>query len=403
LWANNSYIGEGTHGNNTALVSGPGSLWTNQTDLYIGSNGPNNQVTVTDSGTLRARTLFVGNNGNQNRLVVSNSGNVIIRSLPIGNAASSLSNSVVLSGGTITITNGSASLIQYGTLTENSGLFTTPAIGTDVSGPIGSRIILNGGTFQSGANSYRNPAPLAVGDGIDPATYEMLFETSPNLGTHTFPGGLIISNNGLVKGFGTIAANVSVNSGGTISPGTNGTIGTIMMRGNLTLNTGGTTLMKLNALSNSADGLAGMTNVTYGGTLQLTNIAGSFAAGNSFKLFAATNYFGAFDQINPIIPGAGLRWDTNTLNIDGMLRVVAGPPPPPALATSTTVDGSLVLGATGGVPFTPCYLLTCTNFPPAPADWIPVATNYFDASGATSFTNAIPTDELQRYFRIQVN
>jgi hypothetical protein len=50
-----------------------------------------------------------------------------------------------------------------------------------------------------------------------------------------------------------------------------------------------------------------------------------------------------------------------------------------------------------------CYLLTCTNFPPAPADWKYVATNYFDVTGATSFTNMIPAGELQRYFKVQVN
>jgi T5SS/PEP-CTERM-associated repeat protein len=403
LWANNSYFGEGNHGGNDfAFVSGPGSLWTNQVDLYIGSNGPNNQIVANDFGTVQARTLFVGYIGNQNQLTVSNSGIVTVQSLTIGSPVNSLSNTVTISGGTITVSN-STSLIQYGTLAINSGTFITPFIGTDTSGPQASKIILNSGTFQSGATTYRNPAPFAVGDGTNAAVFEMLFEISPNQGTHTFRGGLAIANNGLVKGFGTIAANVSVNSGGTISPGTNNAITNLMVVGNLTLNPGSTTLMKLSALTGAKDSLTGMTNVTYGGTLQLNTITGSLAAGNSFKLFSATNYFGAFDQLVPLIPGPGLRWDTNTLNTDGILHVVAGSPPPPTLATLMTVDGNLVLNATGGVPFTPCYLLTCTNFPPTPADWIPVATNYFDGSGATSFTNAIPADEPQRYFKIQVN
>jgi len=380
----------------------PGSLWTNRFDFYIGYNGRSNQIVVTDFGALRAQTLYAGYNGNRNQLIVSNAGSVSVRNLSIGNAANSQSNSVTLSGGTITVTNGSTSLIQYGTLTVNSGLFATPFIGTDVSGPIASKIILNGGTFQTGATSYRNPAPFAVGDGTNAATYEMLFETSPNLGTHSFPGGVIVPNNGLLKGFGTLQTNVSVNSGGTIAPGTTN-IGAIMALGNLTLNPGSTTLMKLSALSGTADTLIGMNNVFYGGTLQLTNLDGSLAAGNSFKLFNATNYSGAFNNLLPASPGAGLRWDTNELNIDGVLRVFPAVTPAPAFGSVTLANGNLAVSATGGIPYDPCYLLTCTNLPAAPADWSCVATNYFDASGTASFTNAVPPAEPQRYFRLQVN
>src|SRR5690242_5843823 len=116
LLASNSYFGESS--NSMALVSGPGSLWTNQDSLYIGSNGPNNTVTVTDAGALRARTLFVGTEGGQNQLIVNDSGSVTIGSLLVGTVGNSPSNSVTLSGGTITITNVSGVLLnQGGTLT----------------------------------------------------------------------------------------------------------------------------------------------------------------------------------------------------------------------------------------------------------------------------------------------
>lgn len=402
LLASNSYFGESGTGNNSALVAGLGSLWTNQADLYIGSNGPNNQVTVTDSGVLRARNLTVGNVGNRNQLIVSNAGNVTIRGLAIGTPVNSQSNSVTLSGGTILITNGSASLLQYGALTVNSGTFTTPFIGTDVTGPVGSAIILNGGLFQSAATTYRNPAPFVIGDGTDVTTYEMLYSPSPNAGTHSFPGGVTVSSNALLKGFGTLISSVTVNSGGTIAPGTN-IVGAITVQGNLTLNAGSTNVMKLNSPPGLADNLLGITNLIYGGTLQLANIGSALAAGNSFKLFNAKNYFGAFDTVLPASPGAGLRWDTERLKIDGVLRVFAVPTPAPAIGSSVTVDGNLLINTTGGIAYDACYLLTCTNFPPAPADWTCVATNYFDAGGVTSFTNAIPANEPQRYFKVQVN
>jgi T5SS/PEP-CTERM-associated repeat protein len=381
-----------------ATVSGPGSLWTNQADFYIGYDGSSNQVIVNDSGKLNAQTAYVGYNGNGNQLVVSDSGVITVRGLNIGTAVNSKSNSVVLSGGTITVTTFSTSLIQYGTLTINSGLFTAVLTGTDVSGPIGSKIMLHGGTFQSAGTSYRNPAPFAVGDGTDAATYEMLFTTSQNGGTHSFSGGLSVSSNGLVKGFGTIAANVSVNNGGVIAPGATN-LGTIVVKGNATLNPGSTTVMKLDASSGASDSLTGATNLVYGGTLQLTNISAALTAGKSFKLFGATNYFGAFSNLNPTAPGAGLRWDTNELNVDGTLRVFSSTTPAPTLGNIVMANGNLTVSAIGGIPFDPCYLLTSTNL----TDWSYTTTNYFDASGAASFTNAVAPAEPQQYFRVQVN
>jgi T5SS/PEP-CTERM-associated repeat protein len=393
LLASNSYFGGDS--NNTALVSGLGSLWTNRESLYLGNNGPNNTLTVTDLGAIQSGLIQVGDNGDGNQLVVGNSGTVTARGIAIG-SSNSASNSITVTGGTITVMSDYILFLSsYGTLKLNSGLITAPSIMTDFAGPIGSKILLNGGTLQSGETYYANSAPFAVGDGTDAATFEMLS------GNHYFSGGVNISSNGVLKGSGTLGTNITVNSGGTITPGSTN-IGTIVALGNLTLNAGSTTLMKLNALSGTADNLSGMSNVFYGGTLQLTNLTGSLAAGNSFKLFSATNYFGAFDTVSPSTPGPGLKWNTNSLNVDGVLGVISTTTPP-TLRTALAAGGNLVIDATGGNPYGVCYLLTCTNFPPTPADWTYVTTNYFDVLGATSFTNAIPANDSQRYFRIQVN
>jgi len=317
---------------------------------------------------------------------------VIARGISVGT-----SNSIVVAGGTITVTNDSdISLGPYATLSVNLGLVTTTLIQTS----FGSRIILNAGTLQPGATYYANATPFAVGDGTNAATYEMFSAFSP--GFHVFNGGAVVNNNGLLKGVGTIKTNVTVNSGGTIAPGT-ANIGTIVAPGNLTLNPGSTALMKLSALSGTADSLSGMSNVFYGGTLQLTNISGSLVAGNSFKLFGANKYFGAFDSLVPASPGAGLRWDTNELAVDGVLRVFPATTTPPMLTSVMAPDGNLVVSAAGGIPYDACYLLTCTNMPASPADWSYTATNYFNANGTASFTNAVPPAEPQRYFRLQVN
>jgi hypothetical protein len=65
------------------------------------------------------------------------------------------------------------------------------------------------------------------------------------------------------------------------------------------------------------------TSITYGGTLRVVTLAGTIASGNTFKMFSASNYVGAFSALSPTTPGAGLGWNTNTLTTDGTLRVVS--------------------------------------------------------------------------------
>jgi hypothetical protein len=67
-----------------------------------------------------------------------------------------------------------------------------------------------------------------------------------------------------------------------------------------------------------------MSQITYGGTLVVSNQAGSLAPGDSFKLFNATIYSGGFSAISPATPGAGLVWNTNQLTTSGTLLVTSG-------------------------------------------------------------------------------
>ena len=54
--------------------------------------------------------------------------------------------------------------------------------------------------------------------------------------------------------------------------------------------------MDLNATLDTNDVLRA-SNITFGGTLQLENFAGTLSAGDSFKLFDATTYNGSFASI----------------------------------------------------------------------------------------------------------
>jgi hypothetical protein len=74
----------------------------------------------------------------------------------------------------------------------------------------------------------------------------------------------------------------------------------------------------------SNDKISGITTVTYGGTLLITNVgANALQAGDSFQLFQATNRSGSFGTITLPSPGAGLVWVTSSLASNGRISVAA--------------------------------------------------------------------------------
>jgi hypothetical protein len=138
---------------------------------------------------------------------------------------------------------------------------------------------------------------------------------------------------------------------------------------------------------------------TAGGTLIVTNVGGdALAAGDTFPLFSAGNYSGAFDHIElPPLTG-NLVWNTNTLTASGTISVTTLSSP--VIANLAISDGDLVISGAGGVDSWPFYLLSTTNL--ATGNWTPVATNQFDSAGHFSVTNALSPNAPQMYFRLQL-
>ena len=126
---------------------------------------------------------------------------------------------------------------------------------------------------------------------------------------------------GTVGGNGAIGGPTTIAGGGTLAPG-NGGIGTLAIDNSLSLAAGAAVAMEINKSTAASDLVNGLTTVTYGGTLSVTNLAGTLAAGDWFTLFSAGSYAGSFSTINlPTLP-AGLRWDTSELTVNGSIRVV---------------------------------------------------------------------------------
>ena len=130
--------------------------------------------------------------------------------------------------------------------------------------------------------------------------------------------GSTLGGNGIILGAVTNAA------GSTLAPGgVPGGIGVLTISNSLTLQPGSFTAIRLNKALGAAAEVMGMTNLNYGGTLLVTNLGGSLAAGDAFKIFDATAYAGSFTNILPAVPAAGLGWNLSTLATDGTLRVVS--------------------------------------------------------------------------------
>jgi autotransporter-associated beta strand protein len=151
-------------------------------------------------------------------------------------------------------------------------------------------------------------------------------------------GAVSVESGAILGGSGIIGGAVNVDSGGTLAPG-NG-IGSLTINNNLTLAGGSFLRAEINKTAATSDQIVGVNTLTYGGTLLVSNLSGTLAAGDAFPLFSATSYTGAFATISPATPGTGLAWNTSTLIMDGTLRVMSGVATNSTNITATVVGGN---------------------------------------------------------------
>jgi len=229
-------------------------------------------------------------------------------------------------------------------------------------------------------------------------------------GTTTVSGGTLFVNGSLgagavtvagatLGGTGTIAGATTIQSGATLAPGVSG-IGVLTFGTTLTLATGSTTMMELNKAIPANDQLNVTGMFATGGNLVVTNLAGTLAAGDNFKLFNAGGYSGSFANVSlpPLVPG--LAWQTNTLTADGTLRVVATNSP--VISSLVLPDNSFLLSVTGGPASSPYRVFTSTNLALPLTNWTPIWTDRFDLNGSGLFTNPAGSTNSLQFFNIRV-
>jgi hypothetical protein len=210
-----------------------------------------------------------------------------------------------------------------------------------------------------------------------------------------------VAAGGALGGTGVIFGPVTVNSGGALAPGN--PLGSLTISNSLTLSAGATTFIRVqhSPLTNNSVTVSGA--LTQGGALNVTNSGlAALSSGDSFKLFGATNYSGSFAGF--LLPPltSGLVWNTNLLNVSGILSVAAYLPP--TIGQSAIVGANLFLSGSGGIPCWTYYVLASTNLAPPAAPWTPVATNQFDAGGNFSLTlsNVVTSNQPQKFYQLQL-
>ena len=361
-------------------------------------------------GALGTSTIFSGEIIGGGYIVKTGSGTLTLNGTNTYTGGTIVSNGVLQIGsGGITGTLGSGNVTNNAALAFNraddiddTGFGTIS--GSGVLDKLGAgRLALtkahtySGATWiETGTLALTNSGTIASSSGITISSGALLDVSGSSAGIvsgwMTLDSGKTISGNGSVKG------NFAVGSGATLSPGTG--IGTLTFSNTLTLAGTSTSVFEIREgpLSNDAANIYGA--LTNGGTLVVTNIgAAALADGDSFRLFSAASYSGSF--ANVILPAldAGLAWNTNSLNTGGTISVVALTSP--VISNIENSGNNLVISGGGGPANWPYVVLTTTNLI---ANWIPVATNWSDASGnfLLTLTNALTPGQNQGYYRLQL-
>jgi autotransporter-associated beta strand protein len=443
VFTTSARLNTGTAGGATGIVNQVGGTMNIGSQLQ-GANGAATAVSFVNvsGGTMniidtQLRTLFVASRG-PGVLNVSGSGVINCGALDVSRSINSgIPGTVNLDGGTLSVS-------RVGTATANSGATTTGSTATfNFNGgtlkanassatwfqgnlaspavPITANVKAGGAVIDTDTNAITVLEPLrhdsALGGTPDgglsklgsgtltlPIVSTYTGPTVVNAGTLLLSGSLPTSavtvNGGVLSGNGICGSTLTVNAGGTVSPGTSA--GILTVTNAVTL--GGLAHMEVHPALGTNDLLRSITgNISYGGTLRVTNLGGVFLNGSSFKLFNAGggSYLNGFTTFQ--LPGlsAGQSWNTSQLTVNGTLSVV-GNPAPPSITTVVPSGGNLLISGGNGVTNGNFQVFSSTNVAAALSTWTLVGAGQFDSNGNFSFLMPIEVGTAQRFFVLRL-
>ena len=255
--------------------------------------------------------------------------------------------------GQIALLGAPTSIRQYGTGLASIGTFDINPNGLWCSASASGSVF--DGKVQLVSSGYGMSAKIDSG-------------TNTTTGDLTFNGPLNVGNLGFFKrGDGSLRLNATAASGntamnlqgGTILCGTNnclGTNATVAMSSGTTLDLAGGSSQTVSAATlagtvrlgvqrsgtpTSAKLICRSGTLTLGGVLAVTNLGDALKAGDSFRLFDAPKFSGAFASTQLPSLDPGLAWDVSGLPTTGLIRVIV-----PAPVGQWTAD-DLALGLAG--------------------------------------------------------
>ena len=272
------YIGLGLDSTPTSGVVTSGPLGTGTLEFQVDPN-----VGVFASGGARTvgnKIFLNGTGGTLNVLLGGSDDLTFTGTWNVGNASKFLN-----------VTNTGLTTISGSITNSGTGVFTKTGSGT---------LVLSGNNLFNGTMTNAGGALLVNGN--------------------NFSNAIVVATGATLGGTGTVQS-ITVNTGGSLAPGAS--IGTLTVGSTVSL--AGTTLIEVDkGAVQTSDKVLGITTLTEGGALQVSNVGAALAAGDSFPVFSATTYTGNFASVTPA-PAAGLAWDTEMLRTNGTLLVHLNP------------------------------------------------------------------------------
>ena len=248
------------------------------------------------------------------------------------------SGTVQLDGGVITASEVSMPSAGFSTFSFNGGTLAASASNTNFMHGLSLAYVEAGGAvIDSGVNAIAIEQPLIDGGGgglTKNGTGALLLN-----GNNSYSGATTVTA-GTLGGHGTLTGPLVVQSGAILSPGV--AIGTLTVNNTVNLAVGSTTVMEVNKTANTSDLVASSAEVAYNGTLVLKNLSGTLQVGDTFTLFSAGSYSGAFSSVVSQTPNQTVTWDTSKLAVDGSVKVATTVAAPVVLA-SVVSGGNLHL------------------------------------------------------------
>ncbi len=438
-----------------ALVTGAGSLIDVGTQPFlVGDGGSDSSLIVSNGGTvITTGQMFLGIGGssnkdnNNNTLTITGEGSTVDNltgSNPvwIGYDAGDTNNILNVGNGGllktfVVVATGTNGVFNFGDGTTpatlnafyvelrgatarmniNAGVLQPVlAMGNMIWGPGAANnvylqsggLVIDGSTLDCGIQVPLRADPSSTGGGLT----KIGAKTFTLGGANTYTGATIVSNGTLrvsgslassmvtlisgttLGGSGFIGTPVTVPSGTTLQPGGSGDItnltATLTISNTLTL--AGTTVMVLDRTNaQTSSRISGITTLTQGGTLTVTNVGDALQAGDAFPLFSASSVSGAFTATNLPSLDAGLTWNFN----GSVLKVMGNVDPTPTNIVYGVSGSTLTLTWPGS--HLGWYVQSNSANVASPSSW-------FDIAGSQTVTNlSIPISPAlpQVFYRLR--